>query len=962
MKIFPLLSVFFPLLFSGLFSNITAQTTVTIGSPDFPSSDFGVEGPYNWQQTTLRSQILITATELNALGLGEGQILSFAMNKSNQGVSGTLEGFIVSGGVLNGDFGVQFETGLSVLVASQDFTPQFGWNEHVFDSPFNWDGSSDIVFETCYQNGGPGDFPNEMWFSFEGQQYYKESDHLGPNSACDDNFAEDLFAFHPQLQLTWLPPQLPPIADINILSAAACSGYLSLSDNSNYSPESWLWYFGDGSTSTDENPEHTYSMDGTYTVSLVVTNEFGTDSTAVVNAITVTLASNPPLPAMCIPETQNLSAGFGVVNVTLNGNSYPSSNGSVGYEDLTCSNFEVNQGVIYTLEVEVDGPSDNHVVTWIDFNADGSFSDDEKIMTQVTDQLASVDFMVPATALTDSTLRMRVIADFFLLGESSSCSNPSGGQAEDHAIRITPNTAPPTAGFSFAPTFSCDGIIQFQDESLSTPTSWLWQFGDSEFSTAQSPSHTYTTSGTYTVSLSVQNSFGTDFLELTDVITIDIEQALIPTCEPPTQSYCCGYGLVSFEFGGIANLSADGSAGYEDFSCGQEASVTEGMTYSISADTGTENPHDLKIYIDLNNDGDLTIDEIVFTSFNSYQHTGTITIPATVPLEETRIRMRVLADFVGNSNTACTQPQFGQVEDYSVVIYPDTTPPTTAFTASPLLSCDGEVTFTNNSELGSSYLWYFGDSNTSIDESPTHTYTSNGTYTVSLVTTNDYGSDSLAIVDYVTVDFVGVCDTISLPTSGIGAVLTDCNGYLTDDGGPEGVYSNDSESSVTIMTGPGNIIFLSFIAFNFQTNNDYLLIYDGANTDAPLIGQYSGTSLPSGGTILSSGNSITIQQMTNFFGQNDGFLLEWSCSPVGLEELSSEHLRLWPNPSNDIVHIDYPYDFIVTQLIVRDMTGKQLDAYPTYSKDLDISALSPGNYLLEIRSDHQKIHKLFTVR
>ena len=490
MKFLRLFLFLFLLSISGFFSGITAQTTVTIGSPDFQSSDFGIEGSYNWQQTSLRSQILVTAAELNALGLGEGEILSIAMNKSDEGASGAMVGFTVSGGELNGNFGNQFENGLSVLVASQDFVPQFGWNEHVFDSPYIWDGSADLVFETCYQNDGPGDFPNSMWFSFGGQQSYKESDHLGGNSACDDNISEDQFNVRPQLQLTWLPPQVPPVADIDVLSAATCTGFISLDDNSTFSPESWLWYFGDGTTSTEQSPEYTYSMDGTYTVSLVVTNEFGTDSTAVENAITVTLASNPPLAASCIPETQNLNAGFGVVNVTLNGLSSPSSNGSVGYEDLTCNNFEVDQGVIYTLEIEVDGPADNHVVTWIDYNADGTFSDDEKIMSQVTDQFASVDFMVPTSALTDSILRMRVIADFFQLGEASSCDNPSGGQAEDHAIRIIPNTVAPTAGFSFAPTFSCDGTIQFQDESLNTPTSWLWQFGDTEFSTAPSPSHT----------------------------------------------------------------------------------------------------------------------------------------------------------------------------------------------------------------------------------------------------------------------------------------------------------------------------------------------------------------------------------------------------------------------------------------------------------------------------------------
>jgi len=45
-------------------------------------------------------------------------------------------------------------------------------------------------------------------------------------------------------------------------------------------------------------------------------------------------------------------------------------------------------------------------------------------------------------------------------------------------------------------------------------------------------------------------------------------------------------------------------------------------------------------------------------------------------------------------------------------------------------------TFTNNSNNGLSYLWDFGDGNTSTDENPTHTYTNTGNFTVTLTVTN----------------------------------------------------------------------------------------------------------------------------------------------------------------------------------------------------------------------------------
>ena len=51
------------------------------------------------------------------------------------------------------------------------------------------------------------------------------------------------------------------------------------SDKTLIKPDSWLWDFGDGTTSTEQNPTHTYSTSGLYTVSLKVTyhrEEFST--------------------------------------------------------------------------------------------------------------------------------------------------------------------------------------------------------------------------------------------------------------------------------------------------------------------------------------------------------------------------------------------------------------------------------------------------------------------------------------------------------------------------------------------------------------------------------------------------------------------------------------------------------------------------------------------------------------
>ncbi|MCU0632310.1 MAG: PKD domain-containing protein [Methanolinea sp.] len=77
---------------------------------------------------------------------------------------------------------------------------------------------------------------------------------------------------------------------------------ISFTDTSTGSPTSWRWTFGDGKTSDQRNPAHTYTVAGTYTVALTVQNEGGTDSLIRNGYITVT-AARPPVITSFSPVT-----------------------------------------------------------------------------------------------------------------------------------------------------------------------------------------------------------------------------------------------------------------------------------------------------------------------------------------------------------------------------------------------------------------------------------------------------------------------------------------------------------------------------------------------------------------------------------------------------------------------------------------------------------------------------------
>jgi PKD repeat protein len=79
---------------------------------------------------------------------------------------------------------------------------------------------------------------------------------------------------------------------------------------------------------------------------------------------------------------------------------------------------------------------------------------------------------------------------------------------------------PPTANLTGTPTTIYNTqSVSFTDNSDGVISSWLWNFGDDQTSTLKNPSHQYISIGTFTVTLTVSNSAGTDTIVKTNYIT-----------------------------------------------------------------------------------------------------------------------------------------------------------------------------------------------------------------------------------------------------------------------------------------------------------------------------------------------------------------------------------------------------------------------------------------------------------
>ncbi|HKM24918.1 MAG TPA: PKD domain-containing protein, partial [Corynebacterium sp.] len=100
----------------------------------------------------------------------------------------------------------------------------------------------------------PAEYTDEVWYIVEGGDY-------------------------PRLAWEGVPSVAPPVA---AFSASPTTGTAPLTvqftDASTNAPTAWSWNFGDGGTSDQQHPSHTYNEPGTYTVALTVSNAYGEDS------------------------------------------------------------------------------------------------------------------------------------------------------------------------------------------------------------------------------------------------------------------------------------------------------------------------------------------------------------------------------------------------------------------------------------------------------------------------------------------------------------------------------------------------------------------------------------------------------------------------------------------------------------------------------------------------------------
>jgi PKD repeat protein len=136
---------------------------------------------------------------------------------------------------------------------------------------------------------------------------------------------------------------------------------------------------------------------------------------------------------------------------------------------------------------------------------------------------------------------------------SLTVSNGTGSDTLTRTNYITVSPGGPVADFTGSPLSGPPPlVVSFTDTSTGSPTIWNWSFGDGSFSNLANPPHTYSSLGTYTVSLNATNAGGSNTMTKTNYITVTYSAPTVTSITPNSSAQTTP---VSVTVGGTGFLS-----------------------------------------------------------------------------------------------------------------------------------------------------------------------------------------------------------------------------------------------------------------------------------------------------------------------------------------------------------------------------------------------------------------------
>ena len=545
--------------------------------------------------------------------------------------------------------------------------------------------------------------------------------------------------------------------------------------NNSTGASTYNWNFGNGATSTQVNPLYQYPQGGNYTVWLTATSAQGcVDSTS--HAIQIITTPTPSYVPSVYSGCGPLSVNF---NNTTTGSFINSYFWNFGFPANGPFSNAQNPGTIVFPAPWVQDT--NYVISLSATNQCGTANFLDTILvhplpiagfaTTVNTGCSPLSVGFLNTSAGSPTNYIWNFGDgsfstqnspthVFVYGPNDTIFNVSliainacGSDTAYYPIHVFPNTV--TSFFNTTPTSGCAPLnVQFTNFSVGA-NNYYWNFGDGQVTNATSPSHLYTSSGTFIAQLIVDNGCSFDTSQIT--ITVLAKPLVSFTVANDT---LCTSQVFSF-----TNTSSQLSNVVWNFGNGATSNVyspsytyQNGGSYIVSMiGTSASNgcvdtayqfiqaiPSPNIVY-------DTNVYEGCVTFSASFNETSGTASSAVWDYGDGNIGISPSSShYYTTAGTyypqVVAQNAFGCTDtaDFTVVVHPK---PLSDFDIPIKTSCTVpfNVITTNNSQGALIYNWNFGNGTTSNQFSPVGTYLQSGSYQIVLMVYNQFGCGDTSV-------------------------------------------------------------------------------------------------------------------------------------------------------------------------------------------------------------------------
>lgn len=499
---------------SGLVTVGAGASTSVSGSPEYS----GVS-PFSYHYGNYKHQLLFTASELAALGMTAGEISSIAFDIANAGSpAATFNNFAISMKQTSATAMVaNFETGLTPLF-SGNIVPTVGLNTFTFTAPFIWDGVSNIIVQTCYNNNNSGVVASSAEVKYDLTTIVSHTVYRVDgvqNSICDalaGNTGNDgptsskrpkvVFDYSGGCESprTAVIATLKPSPVVNLGNDTTICPGATITLNAGNPGNSYLW----SNNTTAQTLAATIA--GTYSVKVTGSNTCSKSDTIVITAGIVPLNNLPATTDLCVGDTATLDAGN-------TGSTYLWSNAA------TTQTTHINAAGSYNVLIKSStgcSLTSNTTVTsqplpLVNLGVDTAICSGDQIVLNAGNP--GMNYLWN-TGVNTQTISISTAGTYSVI--VTSAFNCKGKDT----VVITTLPLPTVDAFSTVDlSAQAVGKMQFNAVNPQNVTTYDWNFGDgSTHSSDPSPIHTFTSNGTFTVTLTVSNGCGEDSVSFTVTI------------------------------------------------------------------------------------------------------------------------------------------------------------------------------------------------------------------------------------------------------------------------------------------------------------------------------------------------------------------------------------------------------------------------------------------------------------